>query len=292
MRPIFWIAAAAAAIATGATQASAQTVPFIDTEDATLSEVEVGDGDLHPIVSFDVRNGDYARGAYDDDDAGLGRVPVHVTIGGAVVLDRRADGQASLFLTGQSSNGFHAPRAGETKRPRSWYESNNILGLAWRPVDCLTAAVAYTIKTSPNGVADTTHEASATFLYAGKDILGRLTPRFAVTRRTRGDGGFYTIAGIAPEFPLTAGDDGPTLTVPVTVGTGWRGFYEAGSGDRMFGSAGLSVAQPLTVGGAKASLQGEILAVARDARLRPLDAPDGTTAAIVPLATISLTMAW
>jgi hypothetical protein len=291
VKPMLLIAVAAAAIVTG-TQASAQTVPFIDTEDATLSEVDVGAGDLHPIVSLDIRNGDYARGAYDDDDAGLGRVPVHVAIGGALVLDRREDGQGVLFLVGQSSNGFHAPPAGERKRPRSWYESNNILGVAWLPVDGLSAAVAYAIKTSPNGVSDTTHEASVTFRYAGKDILGRLSPRLAVTRRTRGDGGFYTIVGIAPEIPLTDSDDGPTLTLPVTLGTGWRGFYEAGSGDRMFGSAGLSVAQPLTVGGAKASLQGEFLAMARDARLRRLDAPDGTTAAVVPLATISLTMAW
>ncbi|RYD25326.1 MAG: hypothetical protein EOP89_09420, partial [Lysobacteraceae bacterium] len=84
--------------------ASAQTVPFVDTEDATLSEVDVGDGSVHPIVSFDVRNGDYARGAYDDDGVGLGRVPVHVAIGGAAVLKRRAGGEGVLFLTGQSSN--------------------------------------------------------------------------------------------------------------------------------------------------------------------------------------------
>jgi hypothetical protein len=80
---------AATLICVAAPPASAQTVPFIDTEDATLSEVDVGDGAVHPIVSFDVRNGDYARGAYDDDDAGLGRVPVHVAIGGAAASTRR-----------------------------------------------------------------------------------------------------------------------------------------------------------------------------------------------------------
>lgn len=275
-----------------APRATAQTVPFIDTEDATLSDVDIGDGAVHPIVSFDVRNGDYARGAYDDDDAGLGRVPVHVAIGGAAVLTRRADGEGTLFLVGQSSNGFHAPRSDERTRPRSWYESNTIVGLAWRPVDGLSAAGAYAIKASPNGVAGTTHEASLTFLYTGKDTVGFLAPRFAVTTRTKGQGGFYMIVGIAPTLPLTRVEDGPTLTVPVSVGAGWRSFYAADSGDRVYGSAGMSIAQPLKIAGAKASLQGEILALVRDGQLGRLDAPGGTTASIVPLATISIAMAW
>ena len=272
--------------------ASAQTVPFVDTEDATLSEVDVGDGSVHPIVSFDVRNGDYARGAYDDDGVGLGRVPVHVAIGGAAVLKRRAGGEGVLFLTGQSSNGFHAPRSDERSRPRSWYESNTVVGLAWRPVAGLSAAGAYAIKASPNGVAGTTHEASLTFLYTGKDAVGFLAPRLAATTRTKGQGGFYTIVGIAPEFPLTRAEDGPTLTVPVSVGAGWRSFYAADSGDRVYGSAGISVAQRVKIAGAKASLQGEILALVRDPQLRRLDAPGGTTASVVPLATISIVIAW
>ncbi len=284
--------AAATFACVAASLASAQTVPFIDTEDATLSEVDVGGGSVHPIVSFDVRNGDYARGAYDDDDAGLDRVPVHVSVGGAAVLKRSADGQGTLFLVGQSSNGFHAPRPDERSRPRGWYESNTIVGLAWRPVDGLSAAAAYAIKASPDGVAGTTHEASLTFLYTGKDVVGFLAPRFAATTRTKGQGGFYTIVGIAPAFPLTRAEDGPTLTLPVSVGAGWRSFYAADSGDRVYGSGGVSVAQPFTIAGARALLQGEIIALFRDRQLRRLDAPGGTTASIVPLATISIAMAW
>jgi hypothetical protein len=53
----------AASIAVSASTASAQSVPFLDTEDATLSGIDVGEGDVHPILSVDVRNGDYARGA-------------------------------------------------------------------------------------------------------------------------------------------------------------------------------------------------------------------------------------
>lgn len=122
--------------------------------------------------------------------------------------------------------------------------------------------------------------------------MGFLAPRFTATTRTKGQGGFYTIVGIAPAFPLTRAKDGPTLTVPVSVGAGWRSFYAADSGDRVYGSAGMSVAQPLKIAGAKASLQGEILALVRDRHLRRLDAPGGTTASIVPLATISIAMAW
>lgn len=277
-----------------ATPVGAQSIPFADTEDATLSEIDAGDlsGDWHPVLSFDLRNGDYARGAFDDDDAGLGRLPVHFSFGGAVVVRRRADGAGTLFVIGQSSNGVHAPRRDERAGPRAWYESNNLLGVAWRPVDGLTAAATYTIKTSPNGIAPTSHEASVTFLYTAQDGFGRLKPRAAVTRRTQGPGGVYTIAGIAPSFDLTDREDGPTLSVPVTVGIGWHGFYAAGSGDRLYGNGGITLAQPLRIGGAAATLQAEVLALVRDDRLRRLDAPGGTTATVVPYATLSLALAW
>lgn len=290
--PAWRVTIPVAAACLAAAPAAAQTIPFVDTEDATLSEIDVREGAVHPVISFDVRNGDYARGAYDDDDAGLGRVPVHLSIGGALVLRRGQGGAGDLFLVGQSSNGFHAPRADERASPRAWYESNSIVGLAWRPAAGLTAALAYAIKASPNGIASTTHEASATFLYTGDDAIGWLKPRFAVTRRTRGQGGFYTIGGIAPSFALTAREDGPTLAVPVMGGVGWHGFYAADSGDRAYASGGLSLAQPVRIGGAKATVQAEILALVRDDRLRRLDAPAGTTATVVPHATLSLALAW
>ena len=292
MRPWAQVALSIAVFATGAAGASAQTVPFADTEDATLGEVEVGEGRFHPIVSIDGRNGDYARGAYDDDDAGLGRIPVHVAIGGVMVLRRDATGADRLFLIGQSSNGFHAPRRDERARPRAWYESNNLVGIGWRPAAGVNAAATYTIKTSPNGVAATTHEASLTFLYTADGGIGRLKPRLAVTRRTRGDGGFYTILGIAPEIALSDADDATTISLPVTAGVGWHGFYAAGSGDRAYGSGGIILARPVRLGRAKATVQAEILALLRDDRLRRLDAPDGTTAALVPYATVSFAVAW
>lgn len=277
-----------------AAPAGAQSIPFADTEDATLSEIDVADdtATFHPVVSFDVRNGDYARGALDDDDASLDRVPVHVAIGGVAVLRRRQDGAGDLFLIGQSSNGFHAPRADERARPRAWYESNNLLGLAWRPAEGLTGAVTYTIKTSPNGVASTTHEASVSVLYTGDKGLARFAPRAAVTRRTQGQGGLYTIIGVAPSFELSAREDGSTLGVPLTLGVGWGGFYEAGSGDRAYGSAGLTLAQPIRFGRTAATLQAELLALVRDDRLRLLDAGGGTTAAVVPYGTVSLNFVW
>ncbi len=281
-----------AAVLVVAAPAAAQTIPFADTEDATLSRIEVGEGDVHPVASIDLRNGDYARGGYDDDDAGLGRIPVHLALGGAVVLQRRRDGEAALFAIGQSSNGFHAPRRDERARPRFWYESNTLIGLAWRPTKDVDAAVTYAIKTSPNGVAATTHEASVTFLYSADDPVGRLKPRLAVTRRTRGNGGVYMIAGIAPSIDLSDREDGAVLSLPVTAGMGWRGFYGGGSGDRAYGSGGLAVTQPVRMGDARASLQAEMSVLMRDGGLRRLDAPGGTTAAVIPYATVSFAVAW
>lgn len=290
MKRVAWLTLAIVTIV-AATPGFAQSVPFADTEDATLSEIEVDSGDLHPIVSVDLRNGDYARGALDDDNAGLGRVPVHIALGGAAVIQRRADGRANVFLIVQSANGFHSPAADERARPRGWYESNNLVGLAWRPAEGLNAAAAYTIKTSPNGVAPTTHEASLSILYTADNGVGRLKPRAAVTRRTRGEGGFYTIAGIAPSFDLTEREGSPSVSVPLTIGMGWHDFYAAESGDRLYGSAGVSLAYPVRLGQANATMQAEILALLRDDRLRRLDAPGGTTATIVPYATVTFSMA-
>lgn len=288
------MAAFGLAIVAAAGPAQGQSIPFADTEDATLSEIDVKDGsrDWHPVVTLDIRNGDYARGALDDDDAALDRVPIHFALGGALVVRRGRDGEGDLFVIGQSSNGFHAPRADERIAPRAWYESNNLLGLAWRPVAGLTTAASYTIKTSPNGVASTTHEASVSIFYTADRGLGRWKPRAAITRRTQGEGGLYTIAGISPSFALSGRKDGLSLGVPVLVGIGWNDFYAEGSGTRVYGSGGLTLAHPVKLGGSAATLQADFLALVRDNRLRRLDAPGGTTATVVPHATVSLTMAW
>lgn len=113
--------------------ASAQSVPTIDTEDATLGSAKIsGDGDLHPQLAFDVRNGDFARGNYDDDRADLDRLPVHAQLGVAIDLSHGSNGEATSWLVLRSSNGFHAPSTGETSTPRIWYESNNLAALVSR----------------------------------------------------------------------------------------------------------------------------------------------------------------
>ena len=281
-----WLGVAPVLLAPVAAQAAErQSVPVIDTEDATLGTTEVPAGALHGTVSLDIRNGDYARGAYDDDDAGLSRLPVHAAITFAGVLARDATGDGRLFLIGQSSNGIHAPSPDERARPRSWYESNTIVALAWQPAKGLTATAAYAIKASPNGIAGTTHEASLSVRYAGDRGIGWWRPNLVVTRRTRGDGGVFTLLGLSPEMRLGE----TTLSGPLVVGVGWGGFYGPDSGDRRYASAGLAVQHPL---GRVATWRAEIVAIARDRRLRRLDAPGGTTTPLVPLATIALSVPW
>ncbi|MDY0958566.1 hypothetical protein SOM26_07695 [Sphingomonas sp. CFBP8993] len=284
--------AAAAAALCAATPAWSQSVPLVDTEDATLSSVSVGKGTVHPILTLDVRNGDYARAVYDADGPGLNRVPVHVAIGLAVVLDRDAGGRGRWFLTAQSSNGFHGPSVEERAVPRAFYESNNIAALAWRPVEGLTAALAYTVKTSPNGIDPTTQEASVSVAWAGKDVLGELGPNVAITRRTQGDGGVFTLASLSPSQALGKGEGAAKLSLPLALGMGWDGFYGPGSGDRAYGSVGMALSQPLRLGGAKATLRAEMLALIRDGALAAAEAPAATTDRVVPLATLSLRMGW
>lgn len=143
-----------------------------------------------PVIGLDVRNGDFVRGSYDDDAASLDRLPIHAQIGLVYELVRDPKGDATTWLMVRSSNGFHAPLSDETTSPRAWYESNNLVGLAARLAPGLTGAATYAIKTSPNGVSDTTHEVSAAFSLDRSGGLGSLKPGFAATWRPKGGGGF------------------------------------------------------------------------------------------------------
>jgi hypothetical protein len=289
-RPIDAGAALLAAMLSGGAL-DARTVPTIDTEDADLGSQEVAAGRFHPILGFDVRNGDFARGSYDDDAASLDRVPVHAQLGFGWELHRGATGDADAWLVGTSSNGFHSPASYETASPRAWYESNNLLGVVVQPAKGLRAGAAYTIKTSPNGVSATTHEASLTFAYEGKHGLGMLHPSFAATVRPKGGHGVFTQIGIEPGFALSAGENAAQLSVPLRFGVGWRGFYEAGTGDVTYGSAGLALSKPVSLGATRWRLHAEALAVVRDGTLRRLGGADAETSAVVPLVTVGAALA-
>jgi hypothetical protein len=272
--------------------ASAQTVPTIDTEDATLGLASVSSGGhVHLSVAFDARNGDFARGNYDDDRADRDRLPVHAQIGLAVELSHDADGAATGWLVLRSSNGFHAPKASEQAAPRSWYESNNLAAIVLSPAEGLRAAAVYTMKTSPNGVSGTTHEASLALTYAGDNAVGAISPQLAVTVRPKGDDGVFTIMGIEPSQEL-AGHDGPTLSLPLAVGIGWHGFYGAHTADRAYVSAGVAIEQPFALGDTKWSARVEAAALIRDARLAALSGPDGETGRVAPLISASVAMAY
>ncbi|MGC5798098.1 hypothetical protein [Sphingomonas sp. NFX23] len=273
--------------------ASAQSVPTIDTEDATLGSVKIsGGGDLHPQLVFDVRNGDFARGNYDDDRADLDRLPVHAQLGVAIDLSHVSDGAATSWLVLRSSNGFHAPSTGEMSTPRIWYESNNLAALVFTSVKGLRAAGVYTIKTSPNGVSATTHEASLSLAYDGDDVVGKLSPTLAVTMRPKGDNGVFTLAAIEPGFDLSEREDGPKLSIPVAIGRGRGGFYGSGSGSRSYLSAGAALEQPFLLGAMQWSTRLEALAVVRDDRLAALSGPRGETGTVVPLITWSVSTAY
>jgi len=272
---------------------SAQSVPTIDTEDATLGSAKISEGgDLHPQLAFDVRNGDFARGNYDDDRADLDRLPVHAQLGIAIDLSHGSDGAATSWLVLRSSNGFHAPSMGDISPPRIWYESNNLAALVFTPVKGLRAAGVYTIKTSPNGVSATTHEASLSLAYDGDDVVGKLSPTFAVTMRPKGDNGVFTLAAIEPSFGLSEREEGSKLSIPVAIGRGWGGFYGSGSGSRSYLSAGAVLEQPFLLGTIQWSTRLEALAVVRDDRLAALSGTRGETSTVAPLITWSVSTAY
>lgn len=272
--------------------ATAQDAPTIETEDASLGSAAVGPGRFHPIVTLDVRNGDFSRGNYDDDAADLDRAPVHVQLGFAWDLRRNARGETDAFLVFNSSNGLHAPARDERASPRAWYESNNLLGVVVAPAKDLRTGLAYTVKTSPNGASPTTHELSLIAALDGDAGLAALAPGASATWRPKGGGGLFTQIGIEPSVAVTARGDGPELTFPARLGIGWRGFYAPGSGDVAYGSVGAAYSHPFEAGGAKWRFRAEALAVLRDDTLRRLGGPDAERGAVVPLATVGLQIAY
>ncbi|WP_244652107.1 hypothetical protein [Pseudomonas sp. CFBP 13710] len=272
--------------------AAPRSVPSIDTEDAALGSVEIGEasGRFHPQLSVDVRNGDFARGNYDDDAASLGRVPLHAQAGFALDLHQAVDGRANAWLVFSTSNGFHDPSSDERVSPRRWYESNNLLGLVISPVEGLRLGFVYTVKTSPNDVADTTQEASFTLAYQADSGFGAWRPGLAITSRTQGDSGLYTQGSVEPGVDLS--DAGLRLSFPSTVGIGWNGFYGPDSGDRLYARSGLALEQPFKWGETRWSARAEALAIYRDGTLRELSGPNGETDSVVPQVTMSLSMAY
>jgi len=271
--------------------AAAQQVPTIDTEDASLGSADVPqDAPFHLLGTLDMRNGDFARGAYDDDGADLDRLPVHVQVGFAWRLG--GPPERGTFLVFSSSNGLHAPAATELADPRAWYESNNALALILSPANGFRAGIAYTIKASPNGVSATTHELSLTAALNGDGGLGRLSPSAAVTWRPRGGDGLFTQIGIEPAVPLSDDAREAELRFPVRAGISLAGFYEPGTGDQAYGAAGITYVQAFQSGGAMWQLRAELLALVRDDRLRRLGEGDAEHAALVPQATLALRTAF
>lgn len=277
-----------------AAPAGAQSVPTVDTEDSELGDAAVGGGRLHPTVAADVRNGDFVRGGYDDDGADLGRVPVHLQIGLGFELSRDRRNRPDLWLVARSSNGFHAPRPGETS-PRSWYESNNNLALVAALADGLRGGLAYAVKTSPNGISDTTNEVSATFAYRQDSGVGALNPTFVATVRSKGDDGLDTQAGIEPSFDLGEGEDAPAISIPAHLGVGWDGFYGPATGRVTWGNVGLAYSHPVRMGDTRWSLRAEALALFRDDTLRRLgraSSREAETSAVVPFVTLAMSLAY
>lgn len=277
-----------------ATPAAAQQreAPIADTEDASLGSQAVGLGRLHVIAGLDVRNADFVRGSFDDDPVSLEQVPVHVQVGLVYELARDGDGDATRWLMLRTSNGFHAPTDDERTSPRSWYESNNLVGIAERLAPGLIGATTYAIKTSPNGIAGTSHEVSGVLSFARDRGLGALNPGFAATWRPKGGSGFYTQVSVEPGWSLGSSDDALRLSIPSVVGAGWAGFYERGSDNRVYGSTGLALQLPLAIGGGHWNARAEALVLVRDDRLRRLGGPSADTATAVPYVTIALAYAY
>jgi hypothetical protein len=82
------------------TGALAQKMPTID-PDGQLSAASVGQGRLHAVIDFNLQNGDFSRGKYDDDAANLDRLPFAVGVTLGWQLHKNAEGQARPLARGR-----------------------------------------------------------------------------------------------------------------------------------------------------------------------------------------------
>ena len=215
--------AASVLLACGSAPAWAEDIPTIDA-DGQLGSASVGDGPIHAVVDFNLQNGDFSRGKYDDDAANLDRLPFAVGVTLAAELHKNASGKPNLWIEASSSNGFHSPIAIEQASPRAWYDNNNLVGLLYKPSKAVTAALTYAIKTSPNGVSPTSNELTTAFGYQTDSGIGWLRPSAAISVHTEGGTGVYTLFGVEPTFDLSLGDSAPTLSIPTRFGIGWIDF--------------------------------------------------------------------
>ena len=275
-----------------AAPAWAQDMPTINA-DGHLGKVAIDkDGRLHASVGLNLRNGDFSRGAYDDDAANLDRLPVHAALTLGWELSRNASGAPDLWIEASTSNGFHAPIALERTSPRIWYESNEHAALIYKPNEAVTTALAYVVKTSPNGVSPTTNELTAAVGYGADEGVGRLHPSTALTVHTRNGHGAYALFGIEPKFDLGSGEAPPTIGVPARFGVGFDDFYGSGTGTASYESVGIAYAQPVSIGAGHLNLRAQVLALIRDKTVRARGGADAEHATIVPLATLGATMSF
>lgn len=289
MRVLAAASTVAAVTVCAAISASAQTMPTIDS-DAHLATASVGDGSLHGVLDLSLQNGDFSRGAYDDDAANLHRLPAAAALTLGVDLHHDATGATDLWLEAASSNGFHSPIALEQTSPRAWYESNNLVALAYKPDKSVTAVIAYVVKTSPNGASPTTNEVSGAIGYQTDTGIGWLRPSVAVSAHAKGGTGVYTLFSIEPTIDLTADTNGPTLAIPARFGIGWGGFYKPGTGTATYGSVGLAYAYPFKLGSAHLKLHAQMLALIRDDTVRNIVEADSERSRVVPLGTLGFSV--
>ena len=102
----------------------------------------------------------------------------------------------------------------------------------------------------------------------------------------------YTQLSVEPRVTFGPGELRDQISVPVAAGVGWSGFYEQGSGSRLFGSAGLAFEHPFDVGRTHLKVRTQMLALVRDGRLRKLDDPATGRHTVEPLGTIAISFAY
>lgn len=220
---------------------------------ARTAHAQDGEGRLSFSMGIDTSNAYFFRGIKQERSGLVVQPYADVS---ADLLSADNDSLSALTLTVGQWNSLHSGPTGAGTSGRTtamWYESDFFTGLTVG-TDTLTAGVAYTSYTSPNGSFGTVQEISLALSLDDSDRLRiPLQPHvgLAVELSGQADGGqsegTYFELGVEPGIELIA--DEVSIGFPATLGLSLNHYYEDG-GDRndVFGYFDLGAVATLRLG--------------------------------------------
>lgn len=191
-------------------------------EDATTSSA----GKVHVYSELNVRTADYLRGAFNGVTEDIDDISFNPIVNVIIQLYEGGSWLRDLNLTIGSDNGLSdVSPFNNVESPKIWYAADDYIGLSNHVGDDWLAGVTITAYTSPNSVVVNSSEYALTVQYAGRNVLGRLSPQLKAARQFDEDQATYLEFGLTPRVELLSGSAPLEINLPIVVGIGFDDYY-------------------------------------------------------------------